>query len=93
MACHGPLGEGSDIGPRLDGQNVLYMKSQFTAFANGTRQTVQSAIMQPVVAGLTDDDIEAVAHYFDSVQEQPGTEKINTQPGPFEGIGKPEPLN
>jgi cytochrome c553 len=36
MACHGPLGEGSDIGPRL--------------------------------AGLTDDDIEAVAHYFESVQ-------------------------
>jgi hypothetical protein len=45
------------------------------------------------VAGLTDDDIEAVTHYFESVQEQPGKEKINTQPGPFEGIGKPEPLN
>lgn len=69
MACHGPLGEGSDIGPRLAGQNVLYMKSQFAAFANGTRQTVQSAIMQPVVAGLTDDDIEAVAHYYESVQQ------------------------
>jgi len=68
IACHGPIGEGSDIGPRLAGQNVLYMKSQFTAFANGTRQTVQSAVMQPVVAGLTDDDIEAVAHYYDSVQ-------------------------
>jgi cytochrome c553 len=68
IACHGPIGEGSDIGPRLAGQNVLYMKSQFTAFANGTRQTVQSAIMQPVVAGLTDDDIEAVAHYYESVQ-------------------------
>ena len=68
IACHGPIGEGSDIGPRLAGQNVLYMKSQFAAFANGTRQTVQSAVMQPVVAGLTDDDIEAVAHYYDSVQ-------------------------
>ena len=68
IACHGLIGEGSDIGPRLAGQNVMYMKGQFAAFANGTRQTVQSAIMQPVVAGLTDDDIEAVAHYFDSVQ-------------------------
>jgi cytochrome c553 len=68
IACHGPLGEGSDIGPRLAGQNVMYIKSQFEAFANGTRQTVQSAVMQPVVAGLTDDDIEAVAHYFESVQ-------------------------
>ena len=79
MACHGPLGEGSDIGPRLTGQNVLYMKSQFTAFANGTRQTVQSAIMQPVVAGLTDDDIDAVAHYYESAQEPSGTEQITSQ--------------
>jgi len=69
MACHGPLGEDSDIGPRLAGQNVMYMKSQFAAFASGTRQTVQSAIMQPIVAGLIDDDIEAVAHYYESVQQ------------------------
>ena len=69
IACHGTLGEGSDMGPRLAGQNVLYIKSQFKAFANGTRQTVQSAIMQPVVAGLKDDDIEMVAHYYESVQQ------------------------
>ena len=75
VACHGPLGEGSDIGPRLAGQNVMYFKSQFESFANGTRQTVKSAIMQPVVAGLTDDDIEALAHFFESVQKQSGTEE------------------
>jgi len=83
-ACHGPLGEGSDIGPRLAGQNVMYIESQFESFANGARQTVQSAIMQPVVAGLTDDDIEALAHFFESVQklsetkEQAGKEQINS---------------
>ena len=70
VACHGPLGAGSDIGPRLAGQNVMYMKSQFEAFANGTRQTVQSSVMQPVVAGLEADDIEAVAHYYESVQKK-----------------------
>ena len=69
ITCHGPLGEGSDIGPRLAGQNVMYIESQFKSFANGARQTVQSAIMQPIVAGLTDVDIEAVAHYYESVQE------------------------
>jgi cytochrome c553 len=78
-ACHGPIGEGSDIGPRLAGQNVMYIESQFEAFANGTRQTVQSAIMQPVVAGLTDDDIDAVAHYYESAQEPSGTEQITSQ--------------
>jgi len=70
--CHGPLGEGSTVGPRLAGQNVMYIESQFKAFASGSRQTVQSASMQPVVAGLTDDDIKAVAHYFESVSEPPG---------------------
>jgi len=69
MACHGPLGEGSAVGPRLAGQNVMYIKNQFEAFASGARQTVQSAVMQPVVTGLTDDDIEAVAHYYESVPE------------------------
>jgi cytochrome c553 len=69
MVCHGPLGEGSEVGPRLAGQNVMYVKNQFEAFASGARQTVQSALMQPVVAGLTADDVEAVAHYYESVPD------------------------
>jgi cytochrome c553 len=58
---------GSAVGPRLAGQNVMYIESQFRAFANGSRQTVQSAVMQPVVAGLTANNIKAVAHYYESV--------------------------
>jgi len=81
ITCHGSLGEGSDIGPRLAGQNVMYIESQFEAIANGARQTVQSAIMQPVVAGLTNDDIEALAHFFESVQKQTGTEEQTGIPG------------
>ncbi len=69
--CHGPLGEGSATGPRLAGQNVMYIQSQFKAFASGSRQTAQSALMQPVVAGLSDDDIKAVAHYYEAVSESP----------------------
>ena len=67
MACHGPLGEGSAVGPRLAGQNVMYIESQFKAFASGSRQTEHSAPMQPVATGLTDDDIKAAAHYYESV--------------------------
>ncbi len=69
--CHGPLGEGSAAGPRLAGQNVTYIESQIKAFVSGSRQTVQSASMHPVAAGLTDDDIKAVAHYYESVSEPP----------------------
>jgi cytochrome c553 len=69
VVCHGALGEGSAVGPRLAGQNATYIESQFKAFASGSRQTDHSAPMQPVVAGLTDDDIKAVAHYFESVSK------------------------
>jgi cytochrome c553 len=69
MACHGPLGEGSDVGPRLAGQNVMYIENQFKAFTSGSRQTNHSAPMQAVAIGLTDDDIKAVAHYYESVSE------------------------
>lgn len=68
--CHGPLGEGNAIGPRLAGQNLTYIQAQFRAFAIGSRQTVQSALMQPVVTGLSDDNIKAVAHYYESVVDQ-----------------------
>ena len=69
MASHGPLGEGGAVGPRLAGQNVMYIENQFEAFASGTRQTVQSAAMQPVVAGLTDEDVRAVAQYYSLLAE------------------------
>ena len=69
IACHGTLGEGSAIGPRLAGQNAMYIESQFKAFASGSRQTDHSAPMQPVATGLSDDDIKAVAHYYESVSE------------------------
>ena len=71
VSCHGPLGEGGATGPRLAGQNLMYIESQFKAFASGSRQTDHSAPMQPVAAGLTDDDIKAVAHYYESVSEPP----------------------
>jgi cytochrome c553 len=69
IACHEALGEGGEVGPRLAGQNMMYVKNQFESFANGARQTVQSAVMQPVVAGLTAADIEAVAYYYESIPE------------------------
>ena len=66
-----------------------YLRDSLVAYRDGTRRHEEMS----AVAAMLDDDIEAVAHYYESAQEQSGTEKINTQPGPFEGIGKPEPLN
>lgn len=66
--CHGALGVGdADLGPRLAGQNSLYIRQQFTAYAEMTRQTEQAEIMQSVAAELTGDEIEAVAHYYEQL--------------------------
>ncbi len=63
--CHGALGEGNPVlGPRLAGPNSIYIQQQFTAYAKKTRQTAQAAIMQPIVTGLSGDEIDAVAYYF-----------------------------
>ena len=63
--CHGALGEGdAALGPRLAGQNSIYIQQQFTAYANKIRRTAQAAMMQPVVTGLSGDEIEAVAYYY-----------------------------
>ena len=67
MACHGRVGEGSAVGPRLAGQNVEYIESQFRAFSSGERRTPQSSAMQPVVNGMSEEDIRAVAHYYESL--------------------------
>lgn len=68
MSCHGSQGEGIPLlGPRLAGQNSIYIQQQFRFFADGTRRTALAATMQPVVAGLSDDDVKAVAHYYEQL--------------------------
>ena len=66
VSCHGEMGEGiADIGPHLAGQNSLYIQQQLKAYANQVRSTEQAEIMQPIAVGLSDDEIEAVAHYYE----------------------------
>ena len=67
-SCHGEQGEGVPLlGPRLAGQNSIYIRQQFRLFADGTRRTARAASMRPAVAGLSDDDIDAVAHYYETL--------------------------
>ena len=68
MSCHSASGEGAaDLGPRLAGQNSLYVRQQFTVYSDGTRRTGQAEIMQPIAAGLSAEEIEAVAHYYEQL--------------------------
>ena len=65
VTCHGAVGEGdAELGPRLAGQNSLYIQQQFKAYADTTRQTPQAEVMQSVAAELSADEIEAIAYYY-----------------------------
>jgi cytochrome c553 len=61
-ACHGPGGNSTNPEwPRLAGQSAVYIASQLHMFKAGTRV---NPVMQPLVASLTDQDIDDLAVYF-----------------------------
>ena len=63
-SCHGPTGISmSPIWPNLAGQKEQYLIKQITAFRDGTRT---DPMMAPMVAALSDTDIENLAAYYSS---------------------------
>lgn len=61
MACHGLEGGGRDKVPRLAGLPFDYLADQIEAYIAGERQ---SAIMGPIAAQLTADEVGAVLSYY-----------------------------
>jgi cytochrome c553 len=62
FACHGPDGNSQNpVWPRLAGQNAVYIAEQLHLFRAGTRQ---NPVMQPMAAGLSDQDIDNLAVFF-----------------------------
>lgn len=65
-ACHGTDGiSASPIWPNLAGQKEAYLVKQIKAFKSGERKDPS---MAPMVAGLSDADIENLAAYFASLK-------------------------
>ncbi len=63
-ACHGMDGNSTNPQfPKLAGQNASYIEAQLTAFKSGKRQ---NPIMAGQAAGLSDQDMQALAAYFSS---------------------------
>lgn len=64
-ACHGPEGISmTDIWPNLAGQKEGYLKKQIKAFRDGDRIDPS---MQPMVANLSDEDIDNLAAFYNSL--------------------------
>lgn len=66
MACHGLDGKGAATGaiPRLAGLPRGYLREQLDAFMNGERS---NAIMAPIALRLNEDERDAVASYYASL--------------------------
>lgn len=68
-ACHGIKGiSNADIWPNLAGQKKGYLVKQMKAFRDGTRsEPTMDAMMKP----LSDEDIENLATYYNSLSGAP----------------------
>ena len=65
IACHGADGKGiAPTYPNLAGQNAPYMVAQLQAFKSGERKGAQSAIMAPMAAGLSDQDMKDLSAFY-----------------------------
>jgi len=65
--CHGPDGKGNAAAgfPDIAGLNADYLSKQLHDYAEGTRK---NPIMQPFATALTEDDIQSVSAYYQSLQ-------------------------
>ena len=69
-SCHGPAGNSvNPEWPKLAGQHAKYTAKQIHDFKAGA--TRSDALMAPMIAGLSDQDIEDIAAYY-SVQPSTG---------------------
>ncbi len=59
--CHGLDGHGRGAFPKLAGQRPGYFKAALHAYAQGERH---SGVMQPIAAGLSPQEIDELAHYY-----------------------------
>lgn len=63
VGCHGPTGSGG-VGPRLAGQSAEKLIQKLQAYKAGKMVGPQTVMMAPIAQSLSDEDIEAVAHYI-----------------------------
>jgi len=66
-SCHGEAGASvTSIYPKLNGQTAGYIATQAIAIRDGVRKSGMSAIMKPMVASISNEEMEAIADYLAS---------------------------
>lgn len=85
VACHGPGGisQMPDT-PSIGGQPEGFLQWQLVYFRSGTRK---SPVMQPMAAGLSDDEVRGLSSFF-SKQKPPPPDTTNTAQSAMYEAGK-----
>jgi cytochrome c553 len=71
-ACHGARGKGTGNAafPVIGGQDVKYLRTQLQAWRSGERRNSPGGAMNEATKGLTDAEIDILAHYLSGIQER-----------------------
>lgn len=71
LACHGPTGAGNAAAgyPRIGGQHATYTADELRRYRAGERKAgLNGQMMSAVAAGLSDQEIDALASYLNGLQ-------------------------
>lgn len=83
-ACHAPDGNSAlTLNPKLAGQHPEYLQKQLTEFKSSKRA---NAVMTGMAAGLSDEEMKALADYFSAKKLNLGQAKTNGAGSPGEKI-------
>lgn len=66
VGCHGAKGEGG-VGPRLNNQTVADIVTKLEKYKAGEQMGPMTGMMAPMAAGLSADDMTAIAEYVTSL--------------------------
>jgi cytochrome c553 len=71
-ACHGVQGKGNGNAafPVIGGQDAKYLRTQLLAWRSGERRNSPGGAMNDAAKGLTDAEIDLLAHYLSGIQER-----------------------
>ena len=69
--CHADSGRiGGDEAPIMNARNLDHLIAQGKAYTSGQRKFVEP-LMRDIHKSLSDDDIEAIAHYLAAIEQYP----------------------
>lgn len=63
VGCHGVKGEGG-VGPQLNAQSAENLEEKLIQYRAGETVGPMTAMMAPMAASLSDEDIKALSHYI-----------------------------